>query len=128
LNTRRVSDSAGVPRDEVLLKLADGARSIGEVKRDLTRQSTALTKTHSNKKIPPAEITLPPEFTTATALPRADDDGDSTSRAVLLTGATGFIGGFVVAELLRKGHHVICLVRNAGCGNAFSSRFCLYEI
>ena len=95
----------GVPRDEVLLKLADDATTIGEVKRDLSRQSSA--KAHS--KTPPTEISLPPEFTTATALPRGEE-----SRAVLVTGGTGFIGGFAVAELLRRGRHVICAVRNAG--------------
>ncbi|HEV2640034.1 MAG TPA: amino acid adenylation domain-containing protein [Actinocrinis sp.] len=31
--------------------------------------------------------------------------------AVLLTGATGFVGAFVLAELLSQGDHVTCLVR-----------------
>ena len=32
---------------------------------------------------------------------------------VLLTGATGFLGSHILRELLRRGMHVICLVRNA---------------
>ena len=32
---------------------------------------------------------------------------------VLLTGATGFLGSHILRELLRRGLHVICLVRNA---------------
>ncbi len=30
---------------------------------------------------------------------------------VFLTGATGFVGGFILSELLSKGHSVTCLVR-----------------
>ena len=31
---------------------------------------------------------------------------------VLLTGATGYVGGCLLGELLRQGHAVRCLVRN----------------
>jgi len=33
---------------------------------------------------------------------------------VLVTGASGFVGGFTVAELLRRGHEVLALVRRPG--------------
>src|SRR3954462_6335780 len=36
-------------------------------------------------------------------------DADGT---VLVTGGTGFVGGWCVAELLRRGHHVRTTVRN----------------
>jgi len=32
---------------------------------------------------------------------------------VLLTGATGFLGGFVLKELVEKGHEVTCFVRKS---------------
>jgi hypothetical protein len=58
----------GVPRNEVLLKLADDGQTIGEVKRDLSRQSSAVAR---EQRVPPSEVSLPPEFTMATALPRS---------------------------------------------------------
>ena len=32
---------------------------------------------------------------------------------VLVTGASGFVGGYVVAELFRRAYHPVCLVRDA---------------
>jgi fatty acid CoA ligase FadD9 len=98
----------GVPREQVLLKLADDERSIGELKRELTRQSSAAAEV---RHTPPAKIALPVEFTLDTALP--SDKIGGAERAVLVTGATGFVGSFATAELLRQGRHVICTVRNA---------------
>ncbi|MFI6478099.1 amino acid adenylation domain-containing protein [Nonomuraea sp. NPDC050663] len=46
--------------------------------------------------------------------PRTGDRA-AAPRAVLLTGATGFLGSFLLAELLRQGAgHVYCLVRPTG--------------
>eukprot|EP01043_Picozoa_sp_COSAG02_P044586 COSAG02_NODE_3997_length_5934_cov_5.000171_2_plen_1177_part_00 len=97
----------GVARDEVLLKLADDSQSIGEIKRDLTRQSTVRTPRGHTL---PTEITLPSEITleTISGVQKSSDE-----RTALVTGATGFIGAFTVAELLRQGWYVICPVRNA---------------
>lgn len=39
---------------------------------------------------------------------------------VLLTGGTGFVGGYVLRELLREGHVVRCLVRRSGRDPAVS--------
>ncbi len=36
---------------------------------------------------------------------------DTTARTILLTGATGYVGGRLLPELLGRGHHVRCLVR-----------------
>ena len=30
---------------------------------------------------------------------------------ILLTGATGFLGGYVLEELVKRGHEVTCFVR-----------------
>lgn len=40
------------------------------------------------------------------------------SQRVLVTGATGFIGGMLAARLAADGHEVRCLVRNAASGRA----------
>ncbi|MHC4606474.1 MAG: complex I NDUFA9 subunit family protein [Planctomycetota bacterium] len=37
-------------------------------------------------------------------------------RKVLVTGASGFVGGHVARELIRRGHTVVCLVRTGGKG------------
>ncbi|MDP9346018.1 MAG: SDR family oxidoreductase, partial [Actinomycetota bacterium] len=37
----------------------------------------------------------------------------ATTRPILLTGATGFVGAVVLDRLLRAGHEVVCLVRAA---------------
>lgn len=42
---------------------------------------------------------------------------------VVVTGATGFLGGHVVARLLAEGHEVVALGRNAGIGSALGTRF-----
>ncbi|HEY3606935.1 MAG TPA: thioester reductase domain-containing protein [Pseudonocardiaceae bacterium] len=56
------------------------------------------------------EVVLPAEITAA-GLPLSDDSPPST---VLLTGATGFVGAFLCAELLAKtSATVLCLVRAA---------------
>jgi hypothetical protein len=99
----------GVPRDEVLLKLSDHSRSIADIRRELTRQSKVQTP-HS--PAPLDEITLPAEFAldvVISEVPRSS----SEERTVFVTGATGFIGAFAVAELLQQGWYVICAVRNA---------------
>ena len=96
----------GVPRDEVLLKLADDSQSIGDLRRELTRQRSTETR-----HVQPTEISLPDEFTLQTALPSSQIGEEK--RAVLVTGGTGFIGSFAIAELLRQGRNVICAVRNA---------------
>ena len=96
----------GVPRDEVLLKLADDSQSIGDLRRELTRQRSTETR-----HVQPTEISLPDEFTLQTALPSSQIGEEK--RAVLVTGGTGFIGAFAIAELLRQGRNVICAVRNA---------------
>ena len=101
----------GVPRDEVLLKLADDSRSIGEVKRELTRQTSAQAPA---SHVPPAEITLPAEITMENTVPGRTRE----RRTVLVTGGTGFIGAFAVAELMRQGWTVICVVRNAAADAA----------
>ena len=49
----------------------------------------------------------------------AASDGSLPSLRVLVTGATGFVGSFVTAELLSRGQHVACLVR---AGNAIEAR------
>ncbi|MBI2718866.1 MAG: NAD-dependent epimerase/dehydratase family protein [Rhizobiales bacterium] len=41
-----------------------------------------------------------------------EDNREDRRRIVALTGATGFVGGHAVAELLRRGHRVRALVRN----------------
>ena len=96
----------GVPRDEVLLKLADDSQSIGDLRRELTRQRSTETR-----HVQPTEISLPEEFTLQTAL--ASSQIGEEKRAVLVTGGTGFIGAFAIVELLRRGRNVICAVRNA---------------
>src|SRR6185436_15305947 len=40
------------------------------------------------------------------------DTDDHMPRTILLTGATGYIGGRLAPELLARGHRVRCLVRN----------------
>ena len=103
----------GVPRDEVLRKLSDHSRSIGDIRRELTRQSSKVPTPLS--QAPPDEITLPAEFTlpddVISEVPHSSSS--SEERAVFVTGATGFIGAFAVAELLQQGWSVICAVRNA---------------
>ena len=96
----------GLARDEVLLKLADDSQSIGDLRRELTRQRSTETR-----HVQPTEIRLPEEFTLQTALPSSQIGEEK--RAVLVTGGTGFIGAFAIVELLRRGRNVICAVRNA---------------
>ena len=96
----------GLARDEVLLKLADDSQSIGDLRRELTRQRSTETR-----HVQPTEISLPDEFTLQTALPSSQIGEEK--RAVLVTGGTGFIGSFAISELLRQGRNVICAVRNA---------------
>ena len=41
------------------------------------------------------------------------NDSTTTRRTILVTGATGYVGGRLVPRLLEKGYHVRCLVREA---------------
>ena len=41
------------------------------------------------------------------------NDTSTTERLILVTGATGYVGGRLVPELLEKGYRVRCLVRDA---------------
>ncbi|MFE4831820.1 amino acid adenylation domain-containing protein [Streptomyces sp. NPDC056672] len=47
----------------------------------------------------------------AAGIPRPGPRADADRNTVLLTGATGFVGRFVLAELLAGGARVLCLVR-----------------
>ncbi len=40
------------------------------------------------------------------------DSGNGETRRVLLTGATGFVGRYVLRELVLRGHTAVCLVRS----------------
>ena len=54
-----------------------------------------------------AHVTSASASTSSVASPRV-----STPRSVFLTGATGFLGTFILQCLLKCGQHVICLVRS----------------
>lgn len=45
---------------------------------------------------------------------------------VLLTGATGFLGGYVIEELLGQGYRVIAIGRNEKRGNQFTQDHCIF--
>lgn len=47
-----------------------------------------------------------------TAPGEASDKNTNFSKRVLLTGLTGYIGGRLTPELLRRGHEVVCVVRS----------------
>ena len=49
---------------------------------------------------------------------RLGTDLTTPARWVLLTGATGFVGQALLAELLARGHRVLCVVRSASPGEA----------
>ncbi len=42
-----------------------------------------------------------------------DDLGTRANRTILVTGATGYVGGQLVPRLLERGYRVRCLVRGA---------------
>lgn len=44
--------------------------------------------------------------------------GAPSNPRVLVAGATGYIGRYVVRELVARGHEVVCLIRNAGPSGA----------
>jgi nucleoside-diphosphate-sugar epimerase len=48
------------------------------------------------------------------------DNGEAQARTVLVSGGSGFLGGWCVVELLRRGYRVRTTVRDlkreAGCG------------
>lgn len=46
--------------------------------------------------------------------PGSEDDGTPTSLSVLLTGATGYVGGRLLPMLVSAGHRVRCLARSPG--------------
>ena len=90
----------GVPLQHAIKVLLSSA-SVGAAKTEL-KQAASL-----EQHEPEADCRLrplPPPVT------RADDALPDATR-VLLTGATGFVGSFVLAELLARGCRVACLVR-----------------
>lgn len=48
---------------------------------------------------------------------------DQSEMKILVTGATGFIGGHLVKALIKEQHDVTCLVRNEEKGKALQNRF-----
>ena len=45
---------------------------------------------------------------------------------ILLTGATGFLGGYVLEELIKRGHKVTCFIRKTSNVDAIKKMDCRY--
>ncbi|MFI6041783.1 amino acid adenylation domain-containing protein [Nocardia sp. NPDC051321] len=90
------------PGEDSIARTADRAAEAshtGDLTRPASEVSVELLRAQAtlDPGIRPAE---PPPIRSGTQPPQ-----------VLLTGATGFLGGFVLHELLARGRHVTCLVR-----------------
>jgi thioester reductase-like protein len=125
----RVPDALVEARSELSSRRGD----LSSVKRELL--SRRLSGQLAGRAVQPAAAVLPETVVdlaaeavldpaigrqSAPALaPAAGESGESGEKALLLTGATGFLGGYLLSELLRQTRaDVLCLVRGESVAEA----------
>jgi ornithine--oxo-acid transaminase len=93
--------------DTVLADCHGGSAKNWGVVRDIATSRLSL---RSNQDVPEARANPRPQ---PRATPRGKVAPPSREGVCLVTGASGFIGGHLVARLVQEGHHLRCLVRGS---------------
>eukprot|EP00040_Diaphanoeca_grandis_P025356 m.140341 g.140341 ORF g.140341 m.140341 type:complete len:1118 (+) comp30109_c0_seq6:188-3541(+) len=95
----------GVPMDRVVKLLLDDSISVGRVVKEI--------KINQNQVDPRSDLDLLDGFYFPTNLTKVPESAflENGEKWTLLTGASGFVGSFLLCELLARGDNVVCLLR-----------------